>query len=257
MSIHQLFDLTGKTALVTGGGQGIGKAIVQALAENGAHVIINYRSNRYLAEQTASEVAQYGKKIWLWPFDLESEHVLEAYQDFAETNKCHADILVANASVQIRRKWDEINSVEFAQQINVNLRSTLQLIQSVVPRMRQCGWGRILNIGSVQQVRPHNQMCIYAASKSALVNLVKNLAPQLAPFGITVNNLAPGVIATGRNEDALSDPDYKKTIEAKIPSGYIGQPEDCAALALLLCSNAGRYITGVDYPVDGGMGLCY
>ena len=257
MSISKLFDLTGKTALVTGGSQGIGKAIVLALAENGADVVINYRSNQSLAEQTACEAAQYGRKIWLWPFDLESEQVLEAYRDFAETNNCHADILVANASVQIRKKWDEITNVEFAQQININLRSTLQLIQGVVPHMRQCGWGRILNIGSVQQVRPHNQMCIYAASKSALVNLVKNLAPQLAPFGITVNNLAPGVIATGRNEDALSDPDYKKTIEAKIPSGYIGQPEDCAALALLLCSDAGRYITGVDYLVDGGMGLCY
>ena len=257
MSINQLFDVTGKTALVTGGGQGIGRAIVLALAENGANVVINYRSNQSLAGQTASEAAQYGKKVRLWCFDLESEHVLEAYHDFAETNNCHADILVANASLQIRRPWDEIDNVEFAQQININLRSTLQLIQGVAPYMQQCGWGRILNIGSVQQVRPHSQMCIYAATKSALVNLVRNLAPQLSPFGITVNNLAPGAIATSRNEDALADPEYKKAIEAKIPVGYIGQPEDCAALALLLCSDAGRYITGADYLVDGGMGLCF
>jgi NAD(P)-dependent dehydrogenase (short-subunit alcohol dehydrogenase family) len=253
--INQLFNLTGKTALVTGGGQGIGKAIVHALAENGANVIINYRSNQSFAEQTASEIEAFGGKIWLWPFDLESEHVLEAYHDFVNTHHCPADILVANASVQIRKEWNEINNVEFAQQINVNLRSTLQLIQGVVPNMQQRGWGRILNIGSVQQVRPHKQMCIYAASKSALVNLVKNLAPQLAPFGITVNNLAPGVIGTGRNEEVLADPEYKKMLEAKIPMGYIGQPEDCAALALLLCSDAGRYITGADYLVDGGMGV--
>ena len=257
MSINKLFDLTGKTALVTGGGQGIGRAIVLALAENGANVIINYRSNQLLAQQTASEAARYGKKIWLWPFDLESEHVLEAYHDFVNANNCPAAILVANASLQIRKSWDEIDNVEFAQQINTNLRSTLQLIQGVVPYMRQCGWGRILNIGSVQQVRPHSQMCVYAASKSALVNLVKNLAPQLSPFGITINNLAPGAIATGRNEEALADPEYKKAVEAKIPVGCIGQPEDCAALALLLCSNAGRYITGADYLVDGGMGLCF
>ena len=257
MKIHQKFDLTGKTALVTGGGQGIGKAIILALAENGANVVINYRSNQPLAEQTASEAAQYGKKVWLWQFDLGSEHVLEAYQEFADTNGCHADILFANASVQIRKKWDEIDNLEFAQQINVNLRSTLQLIQGVVPHMRQNGWGRILSIGSVQQVRPHSQMCVYAASKSALVNLVKNLAPQLAPFGITVNNLAPGAIATGRNEEVLSDPEYKKAAESKIPLGYVWQPEDCAALALLLCSDAGRYITGADYLVDGGMGLCF
>lgn len=254
MSINQLFNLTGKTALVTGGGQGIGKAIVHALAENGANVVINYRSNHPLAEQTASEIEVYGNKSWLWPFDLESEHVVEAYRDFADTHRCHADILVANASVQIRKRWDQINNIEFAQQINVNLRSTLQLIQGVVPYMQQQGWGRILTIGSVQQVRPHSQMCVYAASKSALVNLVKNLAPQLAPLGITVNNLAPGVIGTSRNDEALADPEYKKLIQAKIPVGYIAQPEDCAALALLLCTDAGRYITGADYLVDGGMG---
>jgi len=257
MSINQRFNLTGKTALVTGGGQGIGRAIVHALAENGAHVIINYRSNQSLAEQTASEIASYGNKVWLWPFDLESEQVPAAFHDFVEKHHCPPDMLVANASVQIRKKWDEINPDEFAQQINVNLRSTLQLIQCVVPHMQQRGWGRILTIGSVQQIRPHNQMAIYAASKSALVNLVKNLATQLASFGITINNLAPGAIATGRNEEALAMPEYKKTVESKIPAGYIGQPEDCAALALLLCSDAGRYITGADYPVDGGMGLCF
>jgi NAD(P)-dependent dehydrogenase (short-subunit alcohol dehydrogenase family) len=257
MSIHQLFDLTGKTALITGGGQGIGKAITLALAENGANIVINYRSNQTIAEQTASEAARYGTNVRLWRFDLESEHVLEAYREFAQTDNCHADILVANASLQIRKKWNEIDSDEFAQQINTNLRSTLQLIQGVVPHMQQRGWGRILNIGSVQQVRPHSQMCIYAASKSASVNLIKNLAPQLAPFGITVNNLAPGVIGTPRNEEALADADYKKAVEAKIPVGFIGQPEDCAPLALLLCSDAGRYITGADYPVDGGMGLCF
>ena len=258
MSINKLFDLTGKTALVTGGGQGIGKAIVLALAENGANVVINYRSNQSLAEQTACEAAQYGKKIWLWPFDLESEQVLEAYRDFVEANNCHADILVANASVQIRKKWDEITNDEFAQQVNINLRATLQLIQGVVPHMRQCGWGRILNIGSVQQVRPHESMCVYAATKSALVNLVKNLAPQLAPFGINVNNLAPGVIATARTAGVLANPAYtKKVSESMIPVGYIGKPNDCAALALLLCSDASRYITGVDYLVDGGLGLCF
>lgn len=257
MSINQLFNLKGRTALVTGGGQGIGRSIVLALAENGANVIINYRNNKQLADSTVGEAAGYGVKTWLWPFDLASDHIAEAYDRLVKDCQCHPDILVANASVQIRKNWEEVTAEEFALQINVNLRSTLQLMQAVAPHMKEKGWGRILNIGSVQQFRPHRQMCVYAASKSALVNLVKNLAPQLAPFGITVNNLAPGAIHTGRNEEVLANPEYKKATEAKIPAGYVGQPDDCAALALLLCSDAGRYITGADYPVDGGMGLCF
>ena len=98
-------------------------------------------------------------------------------------------------------------------------------------------------------------MCIYAASKSGLVNLVKNLAPRFAPFGITINNLAPGAIATARNVEALADEKYKKIVESNIPLGFVGNPDDCAGTALLLCSDAGRYITGADYFVDGGLSL--
>ncbi|HCO66153.1 MAG TPA: short-chain dehydrogenase [Dysgonomonas sp.] len=257
MSVNALFNLSGKTALVTGGGQGIGRAIVLALAENGANVIVNYLSNYVLARQTAEEAALFGVKVWLWPFDLSQNNIVEAYQKFVLENGCNVDILVTNASMQIRENWDEISDNDFEKQINVNIRSTLRLIESVTPYMKKNKWGRILNIGSVQQVRPHNQMCVYAATKAALVNLVKNLVPQLAPYGITINNLAPGTIHTGRNNEVLADMDYRKKTEATIPLGFIGEPIDCAGLALLLCSDAGRYITGVDYLVDGGMGLCY
>lgn len=255
--IKQLFNLRGKTALVTGGGQGIGRAIALALAENGADVVITYLGNETLASKTAADAAAFGVKTWLWRFDIMSDNLREGWREFARANSINVDILVANASLQIRRAWGEITADEFARQMNTNVRSTLQLIQETVPHMRQAGWGRILNIGSVQQARPHQDMLVYAASKSALVNMVKNLAVQLAPSGITVNNLAPGTIRTARNEAALSDPAYEKLVESKIPLRKIGEPEDCAALAALLCSDAGRYITGADLAVDGGMGLCF
>jgi NAD(P)-dependent dehydrogenase (short-subunit alcohol dehydrogenase family) len=121
--------------------------------------------------------------------------------------------------------------------------------------MQKKKWGRILTVGSVQQIRPHQQMIVYAASKVAQMSMVRSLAPQFAPFGITVNNLAPGAIATGRNEEVLADKNYKALVESKIPVGYVGEPDDCASAALLLCSNAGSYITGQDIYVDGGMGL--
>ena len=252
------YNLSGKTALITGGGQGIGKSIVLALAKAGADVIINFRSNTKLADETAEEVKSLGRKIWLWPFDLSQEDVLENYQKFTREKHCPpVDIFIANASHQIRNPWNQVTIGEFALQMNVNVRSTLLLMQGVVPHMKEKKWGRILNIGSVQEKRPHPDMCIYAASKGALSNLVINLAPQLAPFGITVNSLAPGVIGTARNEAALSDPEYLEKIVQKIPLGFIGEPDDCAQLALLLCSESGRYITGCNYFVDGGMSLMF
>ena len=165
------------------------------------------------------------------------------------------DILVLNASVQIRKAWDKITPEEYRKQLDVNLGSSVCLIQQCVPGMRERHWGRILTIGSVQQVRPHPEMLIYSATKSALVNVVRSLAPQLDKDGITINNLAPGAIATGRNEEVLAKPAYREKVLAKIPAGYVGEPQDCAGLAVLLCSEAGRYITGTDYFVDGGMSL--
>ena len=121
--------------------------------------------------------------------------------------------------------------------------------------MRAQKWGRIVTVGSVQQNRPNTAMIVYAASKSAQLNMVRTLAVQLSAEGITVNNLAPGCIETIRNVEALSDPAYRKKIENVIPVGFIGQPDDLAGAALLLCSDAGRYITGADFLVDGGMSL--
>jgi glucose 1-dehydrogenase len=139
--------------------------------------------------------------------------------------------------------------------MDVNFGSCLWLIQRFAPVMQGEKWGRILTIGSVQQVRPHPEMLVYSATKSALVNLVRSLASQLASQGVTINNLAPGAIATGRNEEVLANEDYRKQVLSKIPVGFVGEPQDCAGLALLLCSEAGRYITGQDFYVDGGMSL--
>ena len=253
--VKELFDIRGKTALVTGGGQGIGRAISLAFAEYGANVIINYRSNRNEAEETYKNVLGYGVKAWLWEYDLNSETITSDYKLFVEKHSCPVDILVLNASVQIRKDWSEVTREEFDIQTNVNIKASLELIQCCVPYMEEKGWGRIITLGSVQQNRPSRQMIVYAASKAAQVNMVKNLAWTLGKKGITINNLAPGVIGTIRNKEVLSDDEFKKNIERKIPLGYIGEPKDLASMALLLCSDAGRYITGTDICVDGGMSL--
>jgi NAD(P)-dependent dehydrogenase (short-subunit alcohol dehydrogenase family) len=253
--INDLFNLKGKTALVTGGSQGIGKAISLSLAEHGADLVINYRSGDALAEQTQAEIKKLGVNCHLIRCDLAESDAPGTVSAFLQENRLEADILVLNASVQVRKNWDQVTDEEFAMQMNVNFRSSLFLIQKLYPAMQRKKWGRIMTVGSVQQLRPHQQMIVYAASKMAQVSMVKSLAPQFGADGITINNLAPGAIYTGRNEEVLADKNYRALVESKIPLGYIGQPDDCASLSLLLCSDAGRYITGQDMFVDGGMGL--
>ena len=250
-----MFDLKGKTALITGSGQGIGRSVALLLAERGARVIINWCSNDAVAQKTLDKLEAIGAEYYTWKYDLSSSTVKEDWEQFARENNLAVDILVLNASVQIRNPWENINNEEFDRQMYINVRASLALIQACVPAMRERKWGRIVTVGSVQQHRPNTAMAIYAATKAAQNNMVMTLCGQLAGDGITINNIAPGAIETIRNEKALSDAAYREKIEKSIPVGFVGQPDDIAPIVLLLCSNEGRYITGADIPIDGGMSI--
>lgn len=240
-----MFDLKGKRALVTGATQGIGFAIAEALASHGAKVFVCGASSEEKTKNAAAKIPNAEPVT----YDLSRADCAEYI--FGKTG--YVDILVLNASIQIRKAWNLITAEEFELQMNTNFRASFSLIQKYAPHMQESGWGRILTVGSVQQYKPHRDMLIYAASKAAQLNMVENLAKQLAPFGVTVNNIAPGVILTPRNDEALSDSEYAAAVLRGIPSGFEGKPTDCAAAALLLCSEEGRYITGADLPIDGGM----
>lgn len=250
-----MFDLKGKTALITGSGQGIGRETALLLAAHGAKVIINWRSRDEIAVETIKELEKAGADFLTWKYDLSSATIREDFEAWAKENNVVVDILVLNASVQFRNAWENITFDEFDTQMHTNVRASLALIQSCVPGMREKKWGRIVTVGSVQQSRPNTAMAVYAATKAAQNNLVMTLCGQLASDGITINNVAPGAIETIRNVQALSDTAYRKQIEASIPVGFVGQCEDIAPLILLLCSNEGRYITGADIPIDGGMSI--
>jgi len=253
--LKQQFDLSGKTALVTGASQGIGKGIALGLAEYGAEVIILYRTDRTQAQEVAAEIKNSGGKAHIFASDFsESDAARELRKQLGEKNKL-PDILVVNASVQVAKDWLETEDDDFDFQVNTNFKSTLFLMQEFIPEMLERGWGRVLTIGSAQQEKPHPAMIVYAATKSAVNNMVKNIALQVADRGVTVNNLAPGVIGTPRLDRPV--PDVEERIDQRMttPVGDIGDPIDCAAMALLLCSNAGRFITGQNIFVDGGMSL--
>lgn len=242
-----MFDLHGKKALVTGSTQGIGLAIAKQLHAAGAEVIVHGATSADKCVRAAQEVG-CEKYVVKNLADADAAEVI-----YAETGD--VDIVVLNASVQFRRAWNEITSEELNTQITVNFSTGLALMQKYFPHMKEQRWGRILTVGSVQQYRPHKDMAVYAASKDAQMSLVRNIGKQVAPFGITVNNLCPGVIATPRNTAALDDEAYRKKVLEGIPVGFAGEAEDCAPAALYLCSNEARYVTGAEIIVDGGMHL--
>ncbi|NBB23126.1 SDR family oxidoreductase [Runella sp. CRIBMP] len=253
--LSERLNLSGKTAVVTGSSQGIGKAIAIALAEYGANVIIHYRRDKKEAQQVAKQINQPKDKVQIVKADFSKPDGPQKFFQSVSKITDTVDILVINASVQVAKNWQEVTESEFDFQVNANFKSTLLLMQQFAPAMIKKGWGRILTIGSVQQVRPHPAMIVYAATKSAVFNLVKNVALQLADKGVTVNNLAPGIIDTPRIQAPV--PKMEKRIAERMttPEGGMGQPEDCAGMAVFLCSDAGRYITGQNLFVDGGMSL--
>ncbi|HJA94686.1 MAG TPA: SDR family oxidoreductase [Candidatus Eisenbergiella merdipullorum] len=240
-----------KRALVTGSSRGIGRAIAVLLAKDGYEVIVHCAGNLKKAEETKAIIEKNGGVAGILQADLcEPDHVCRLAEEMGEV-----DVLVLNASLQIRRPWSEITLEECRKQLNCNFVASMMLIQAAVPYMKKQKWGRIVTIGSVQEAKPHPDMLVYSASKAAQTNMVHSLALQLAGDGITVNNVAPGVIYTDRNVEALSDPVYAKTVTESIPVGFYGTPEDCAGMVSLLCSEKGRYITGQSIYVDGGKSI--
>jgi NAD(P)-dependent dehydrogenase (short-subunit alcohol dehydrogenase family) len=248
-------DLRGRRALVTGSSRGIGAGIALGLAQAGAAVAVHYVGSADQAEAVAGQVRAVGPRSATFKADLADAGATGQLIDRVTQSLGPVDILVLNASVQLPVTWDQATIEQFDQQMHTNLRSSLQLIQCAVPGMRSEQWGRILTIGSVQEIRPHPDMVVYAASKAGQTSMVRNLAKQLAPDGITVNNLAPGVISTDRNNERLADEAYAARVLGAIPAGRFGDVSDCIGAAVMLCSDLAGYITGQNLFVDGGMGL--
>lgn len=241
-------ELRKKKALITGASRGIGKAVAKRLSMQGIEVFVNYVGNEKKALITKEEI---GDLCALARVNLEDENCAESLYEITGD----IDILILNASIQIRNKWTDISSEEFSRQINCNLRAPMMLMQKYIPYMTGQGWGRVITIGSVQEMKPHADMLVYSAAKAALTAMARSIALQTAGTGVTVNSVAPGVIYTDRNIDALADQTYAETIRAKIPMGSWGVPEDCCAIIETLCSEGASYITGQNIFVDGGMSI--
>ena len=251
MSIFDKFDLTGKKALVTGSARGIGRAIADALADAHAHVTYHGTTMTPHLAQTLADARSHGADATSICADLSDDAQCEKLTALAGD----VDILVLNASIQKYQTVEDFSEEDFNAIFKVNLAASFKLIKAFAPRMAEKGWGRIITTGSVNQTRQSPRLAIYAASKSALLNLTENCARTYGPHGVTFNNIAPGVIATDRNAEALADSNTVQLLLPTIPLRRFGTPSDCAATALLLASEAGSYITGADIPVAGGKQL--
>lgn len=254
-----MFNLAGRTALVTGARRGIGRAIALALAAQGAAVAIHHAGADAEEHQDAarvlSEIAAAGGTAKTFAADLTQAGAGAALAARVTAELAPVDILILNASIELVEDYTAITTEHFDRQIAINLRAPLELLQALVPGMKARGWGRVVGIGSVQQFRPARDMLVYAGTKAAQLNWMTNLARQVSGSGVTANTLAPGAIWTARNDARMSDPAHRAVIEARIPVGRLGRPDDLVGAALLFCSDAGQYINGASLLVDGGLAV--
>ncbi len=248
---EKLFDLKGKTALVTGSSRGIGRAIAFALGRAGARVYFHGSKESAALTDAVSAAQAEGIACEMRFCDMGN---MAAIKELVAST-ADADIVVLNASSQHYGHINDFTDDEYDWMYNTNVRGAFVMMKEFGAKLCAKGWGRIIYLGSVNQAHPAQRFAIYGSSKAAGHALVLTAAKTFAPSGVTVNTIVPGVIATDRNHEALSNQEFADNLLKAIPAGRFGRAEDCAGVALLLASDAGAYITGAAIPVDGGFSL--
>jgi len=244
-----MFDLSGKSALVTGASGGIGADIARALHGAGASVGLSGTRTEPL-EALATEL---GERAHVLPCNLSDADAVEALPKQAVEAMRSVDILVNNAGITRDNLFMRMSTDEWDEVLNVNLRSAMVLSKGVIRGMMKVRWGRIVNVSSIVGATGNPGQANYAASKAGLVGMSKSLAYEVASRGITVNAVAPGFITTAMT-DKLTD-DQKAGILAQVPAGRMGEPSEIAAAVLYLASDEAGYVTGATLHINGGMAM--
>ena len=246
--------LAGKVAIVTGSGSGIGKSIAIRLASEGASLVVDYRNHIEQAQDTKSKVEAAGGKAILVQADvsilIDTQNLVD--QAYKQLGRC--DILVNNAGIEKEAAFWDVTEADYDAVLNVNLKGAFFLTQAFVQRLLNAKRpGRIVNISSVHEDMVFPNFSTYCASKGGIRMLMRDLAVELGPLGITVNNIAPGAISTPINKSLLADKPKLDALLANIPLGRLGTTDDVAALTAFLASEEAAYITGSTYVIDGGL----
>ncbi len=243
------FNLTGKLALVTGGGSGLGLGISKAFVEANAKVIITGRREEVLK----NACLEYPESMFYVVNDITETNTLRRLVNGIEKKHGKLDILVNNAGINMKKDMLDVTDEEFDNILETNLNGTFALSREVGRSMIKQKSGSIINITSMAAIYGIPMVTAYTASKTGVVGLTRSMAVDLSPHGIRVNAIAPGFIKTKMLEKAFnSDPDRRKKVLSRTPLQSLGSPEDIAYAAVYLASDASKFITGVNLPVDGG-----
>jgi glucose 1-dehydrogenase len=246
--------LRGRVAIVTGASSGIGQGIAKRLGCEGAKVIVDYVGSPEGAEETKREIEEAGGEGEIVQADVTDVSADRFLVDTAWTKFGMADILVNNAGMEKKSDFWDTTEADYDKVMAVNLRGPFFLSQAFVRRLRDAKKpGRIINISSVHEDMTFPGFATYCCSKGGLRMLMRDLAVELGPLGITVNNVAPGAIATPINKSLLADKPKLDALLKDIPLGRMGTPDDVGALVAFLASDEAEYITGSTFVVDGGL----
>lgn len=246
--------LDSKVAIVTGGSGGIGHSLCERLAKEGARIVVNYHSSMDEAEEVKAKIEAQGSEAFLVQADLAKVDEINNLVKSTVDHFGKVDILVNNAGLEKRADFWDVTEKDYDLVLNVNLKAVFFATQAVVKHFRATNNpGKIINISSVHEDLPFPHFTSYCASKGGVKMVMRNLAVELGPLGITINNVAPGAIATPINTALLNDPEQLKKVTANIPLGRMGEPEDVAGMVAFLASDEAKYITGSTFYVDGGL----
>ncbi|HEY9269805.1 SDR family NAD(P)-dependent oxidoreductase [Achromobacter sp.] len=249
--MSRLFDLDGRVALVSGGSSGIGKAIGLALARAGASVVLVARREQELAF-AAGEFEDEGLRARALPCDLADRDALSGFSARAARPFGAPDILVNASGINVRKPFEDTADEDWDRSLAINLTAPFLLTRALAPAMRERGWGRIINITSLQCVRAFPDSAPYGASKGGLMQLTRAIAEYWSRHGITCNAIAPGFFETPLTASVMSDPARVQALAANTMIGRNGRLEDLHGAAVFLASEASAYITGQTLFIDGG-----
>ena len=246
-------NFAGKTAVVTGGSRGLGRAVCLELAKGGANVVLCYAGNEAAAGETVAACEALGAKALAVRCDVAKADEVKALMDAAVEAFGRIDILVNNAGITRDGLLMMMKEEDFDAVINANLKGAFLCMKAASRLMMKQRWGRIVNLSSVVGLRGNAGQVNYAASKAGVIGMTKSLAKELGGRGVTVNAIAPGFIDTDMT--AVLPEEVRGKLLASIPLGRLGRPEDVARTAAFLAGPGGDYITGQVISVDGGMGI--